>query len=128
MVSFVGGGLVVTENESKRQFRGVTDVKLEYFNLFNFLREPLQQRVSLPVPAPKAVHPSNLAAILFTSGSTRRPKSVILLYRNLIEPVRLLSRMENISPISRILQFARYAFDIHLLDILYTIFNSAVLC
>lgn len=74
MVSFVGGGLVVTENESKRRFRGVTDVKLEYFNPFDFLREPLQQRASLPVPATNTVHPSDLAAILFTSGSTGRPK------------------------------------------------------
>ena len=127
MVSFVGGGLV-TENESKRRFRGVTDVKLEYFNPFDFLREPLQQRASLPVPATDTVHPSDLAAILFTSGSTGRPKGVMLSHRNLIEPVRLLSRMENISPMSRILQFARCAFDVHLIDILCAVFNGAVLC
>ena len=103
MVSFVGEGFVVTEDESKHRFREVIDVKLEYFNPFNFLREPLQQRASLPIRATKTIHPSNLAAIPVTSGSTKLPKDVILSHRNLIEPVRLLSRIKNISPISRIL-------------------------
>lgn len=128
VISFIGGGLVVTENESKHRFREVNDAKLEYFDPFDCLREPLEQRASLPVPATETVHPRDLAAVLFTSGSTGRPKGVMLSHRNLIEPVRLLSRMENINPTFRIRQFARCAFDVHLLDILCAVFNGAVLC
>ena len=78
IVSFVEGGLVVNENESKHRFREVNDAKLEYFDPFDCLGEPLEQRASLLVPATETMHLCDLAAVLFTSGSTGRPKGVIL--------------------------------------------------
>lgn len=81
-----------------------------------------------PCPAEVVTRPDDLAAVLFTSGTTGQPKGVMLSHRNLIEPVRQLSQLEKINPASRILQFASCAFDVHLLDVFCTTFNGATLC
>ncbi|KAM7190121.1 hypothetical protein V8F20_009851 [Naviculisporaceae sp. PSN 640] len=60
----------------------------------------------------------DIASVLFTSGSTGQAKGVKLTHRNLILPARLLAEKENIGPKSRIFQFARSSFDVHLIDIL----------
>lgn len=128
IVSSVGGGLIVTENESKRRFKEVNSAELDYFDPFDCDGEHLEQWAGPPSLNTETVRPSDLAAVLFTSGSTGRPKGVMLSHRNLIEPVRLLSKLENICSTSRVLQFARCGFDVHLLDIFCAVFNGATLC
>lgn len=71
---------------------------------------------------------SDVAAVLFTSGSTGEPKGVLLSHENLLQPVRMLSRMEKIDSTSRIFQFASCSFDVHLIDIFCAVFNGATLC
>jgi hypothetical protein len=60
------------------------------------------------------------------TGYPRTEKGVMLSHRNLIEPVRLLSEMENIGSRSRLLQFCLVRVDVHLLDIFCAMFNSAI--
>lgn len=72
--------------------------------------------------------PSDVAAVLFTSGSTGEPKGVLLSHENLLQPVRMLSRMEKIDSTSRIFQFASCSFDVHLIDIFCAVLNGATLC
>src|SRR5277367_2974038 len=52
----------------------------------------------------------------------------MLSHRNLIEPARVLLRMECIGVGSRVFQFAACAFDVHLIDILCTLSTGATLC
>ncbi|KAL8913403.1 MAG: hypothetical protein Q9171_001782 [Xanthocarpia ochracea] len=109
VVPSVGGELVVTAFESWHRFRDVNNPTLEYFDPFGYLEEPLGQQANLLLLTSEPVHPSDPAVVLSTSGSTGQPNGVMLSHRTLIEPVRLLSRMENIDPSSRVLQFARNA-------------------
>ncbi|KAK3321888.1 tyrocidine synthetase 1 [Apodospora peruviana] len=69
----------------------------------------------------------DIASVLFTSGSTGQAKGVKLTHRNLILPARLLAEKENIGPKSRVFQFARSSFDVHLIDILCAFLHGAQL-
>lgn len=128
IVSAIRAKLIIAETESRNRFKEVNGAEHEYFDPLNCLGEPIKRRASPSFAVAETVRPSDLAAVLFTSGSTGQPKGVMLSHRNLIEPVRLLSQMENIGSRSRLLQFASCAFDVHLLDIFCAMFNSATLC
>ncbi|TLD07980.1 hypothetical protein PspLS_12164 [Pyricularia sp. CBS 133598] len=75
------------------------------------------------------VQPSedDLAAVLFTSGSTGSAKGVQLTHRNLILPARFLAEQEKIGPSSRVFQFARSSFDVHLIDIMCALLHGGQL-
>ncbi|KAM7211692.1 hypothetical protein V8F06_012934 [Rhypophila decipiens] len=74
-----------------------------------------------------AASEDDIASVLFTSGSTGQAKGVKLTHRNLILPARLLAEKENVGPHSRIFQFARSSFDVHLIDILCAFLHGAQL-
>ncbi|KPM37546.1 Linear gramicidin synthase subunit B [Neonectria ditissima] len=121
--------VVITESRFHSLFEGFNGPELRFIDPLNSLRGAKGQTcTSGPCLAADATRPTDLAAVLFTSGSTGQPKGVMLSHRNLIEPVRLLSQLEEIHPASRILQFASCAFDVHLLDIFCAMFNGATLC
>jgi acyl-CoA synthetase (AMP-forming)/AMP-acid ligase II len=96
IVSAIRAKLIIAENESKDRFMEANGAEREYFDPLTCLGEPIKQRASPSFAVTETVLPSDLAAVLFTSGSTGQPKGVMLSHRNLIEPVRLLSQMENI--------------------------------
>jgi non-ribosomal peptide synthetase component F len=128
IVSAIQAKLIIAENKSKDRFKGASGVGYEYFDPLTCIQEAMIQRTSPSIVATGRVDPNDLAAVLFTSGSTGEPKGVMLSHRNLVEPVRMLSQMEHICSRSRLLQFASCAFDVHLLDIFCAMFNGATLC
>ncbi|KAJ4309002.1 hypothetical protein N0V84_011755 [Fusarium piperis] len=121
--------MVIAEGRFQSLFEGFNGSKLGFFDPLDSLGVAEGRTCpSGPCPAEDVTGPDDLAAVLFTSGSTGQPKGVMLSHRNLIEPVRLLSQLEKINPVSRILQFASCAFDVHLLDVFCAAFNGATLC
>ena len=128
IVSSIRAKLIIAEKESNDRFKEASGAEHKYFDPLACLGESMKQREGPSFAVIEKVHPNDLAAVLFTSGSTGQPKGVMLSHRNLIEPVRLLSHMAHINSRSRLLQFASCAFDVHLLDICCAMFNGATLC
>ncbi|MFO0579330.1 MAG: amino acid adenylation domain-containing protein [Polyangia bacterium] len=60
------------------------------------------------LPTPK---PSDLAYIIYTSGSTGQPKGVMLEHRGLLNLAQTYVTLFNITPQTRMLQFASLSFD-----------------
>ncbi|KAF4993040.1 hypothetical protein FDECE_13534 [Fusarium decemcellulare] len=84
--------------------------ELWFFDLQDGITSMDETWASRPDTDEDAPRSDDLAAVLFTSGSTGQPKGVMLSHQQLIDP------------------FASCAFDVHLLDIFCAMFNGATLC
>ncbi|KAG9318679.1 hypothetical protein JVU11DRAFT_774 [Chiua virens] len=79
-------------------------------------------RMSDAAVDPRAVHPGNIAYMLYTSGTTGKPKGCLLTHNGLSEAILALSsfaanvRMSDIRK-GRYLSIASIAFDVHLSEI-----------
>jgi acyl-CoA ligase (AMP-forming) (exosortase A-associated) len=69
----------------------------------------------------------DLAAILYTSGSTGQPKGVMLSHRNLLAGARIVSTYLGIGPDDRILSVLPFSFDYGLNQLLTSVAQSASL-
>lgn len=66
-------------------------------------------RTPRPVPCP--VSPDDLAALFYTSGSSGRPKGVMVSHRNLVDGARIVSGYLDHSPEDRVLGLLPFSFD-----------------
>lgn len=73
------------------------------------------------------IHPENLAYIIYTSGSTGRPKGTMLEHRGVINFVVEFAGLLNLSPQSRMLQFASLSFDASVAEIFPCLISGATL-
>ncbi|KAF2181844.1 amino acid adenylation [Zopfia rhizophila CBS 207.26] len=96
----------------------VVGVSLELIN-------KLEPRSSIPCPA---VTPSNACFVVFTSGTTGKPKGIILEHRNLRTLCTSMGEVLGFGSETRALQFAAYNFDVSLQDILTSLQMGGTIC
>ncbi|KAL9610621.1 MAG: hypothetical protein Q9167_004695 [Letrouitia subvulpina] len=70
----------------------------------------------------------NLACVVFTSGSTGKPKGILLEHRNLCSSIVAHGSALNVNKHSRVFQFASFAFDMAVYDILTTLSFGGCVC
>lgn len=88
-------------------------------------------KTELPEGKPQPVtgcQPTDLAYIVFTSGSTGMPKAIMVEHQNLSSYVSSTRDVVKIGQGSRVLQFATFAFDASLLECAVTLCYGATLC
>ena len=83
-----------------------------------------EQPAELP---PQTITPQNLAYVIYTSGSTGRPKGTMLAHQGLLNLSNEQRKAFNITPQSRILQFASLSFDASVWETVMALLNGAAL-
>ena len=79
-------------------------------------------------PASIAVRPNNAAFVVFTSGTTGKPKGIVLEHSALCTDAAAMGPMLDIGPGVRMTQFAAYTFDVSLQDIVTTLQRGGTIC
>jgi amino acid adenylation domain-containing protein/non-ribosomal peptide synthase protein (TIGR01720 family) len=74
------------------------------------------------------VAPENSCFVVFTSGTTGKPKGIVLEHRNMRTCSMAMQEVLGFSPETRALQFAAYNFDVSLQDILTTLQVGGAIC
>jgi amino acid adenylation domain-containing protein len=77
-------------------------------------------------PTPQC-KPDNLAYVIYTSGSTGQPKGVMIEHRGLVNLTLAIDKTLQITPESRVLQFASFSFDASIWEITTTLAAGASL-
>ncbi len=79
------------------------------------------------VPPPAVATPDHLAYVIYTSGSTGAPKGVMVPHRGLANLAREQTQLFDLTPESRVLQFASLSFDASIFEIMMALTNGASL-
>ncbi|KID65412.1 peptide synthetase, partial [Metarhizium brunneum ARSEF 3297] len=90
-------------------------------------RQCTAQLPKFNTPLPE-IGPSNAAYMLFTSGSTERPKGIVVEHQNLASSSFSQGGQFKINQSTRVLQFAAYTFDISCADIFITLQRGTTIC
>ncbi|KAL6909307.1 non-ribosomal peptide synthetase [Trichoderma evansii] len=86
-------------------------------------------RVGIAIHPPVlASGPSSLLYIVFTSGSTGIPKGAQISHQNFASAIKHQSHHLGFTPVSRVLDFASYAFDMAWSNFLFTLCIGGCLC
>ncbi|HVE92576.1 MAG TPA: amino acid adenylation domain-containing protein [Actinomycetota bacterium] len=80
-----------------------------------------------PAPAPPALHPDNLAYVVYTSGSTGTPKGTAVQHGGITSMMLSLLEPYGIREGSRVLQFHSVAFDAWLSEVFTTLYAGGTL-
>ncbi len=77
--------------------------------------------------APKGPRPEDLFILLYTSGTTGKPKSVMLLHENLVNYITFYKREHGLSEKDNVPAYASFGFDAHMMDLYPTLTSGACL-
>lgn len=88
---------------------------------------------SLSAPARNEQHeievsPSDVAVVIFTSGTTGTPKGIQLEHKSMCSSLLALAKLSGISRQTRYFQFSSYAFDAAFGEILMTLMHGGCVC
>jgi amino acid adenylation domain-containing protein len=75
-----------------------------------------------------AAEPQDLALVVFTSGTTGRPKATAIEHNSVCLSVTRLAELTGISEHSRVYQFSSYAWDAAFGEMLMALFTGACIC
>ncbi|PFH56260.1 hypothetical protein XA68_16826 [Ophiocordyceps unilateralis] len=76
----------------------------------------------------RALDPSSLAYVVFTSGSTGNPKGVMITHRNLASALHHQADVLGYSAGCRILDFSSYSFDVSIANLFRALSSGGCLC
>ena len=79
-------------------------------------------------PISIANNPSNLAFVVFTSGSSGKPKGIMLEHKTIKFSCRGYKEVLDVNVHTRLFQFSAYAFDVHITEIFMPLIYGARLC
>ncbi|RLL97001.1 hypothetical protein CFD26_105622 [Aspergillus turcosus] len=74
------------------------------------------------------VQPTDPAYVVFTSGSTGAPKGIIISHQAYCSSAAAHNRAHGTDRFSRVLQFAKYAFDVSIMEMLSTLMAGGCVC
>ncbi|OJJ08781.1 hypothetical protein ASPVEDRAFT_145028 [Aspergillus versicolor CBS 583.65] len=74
------------------------------------------------------IDPSTALYVVFTSGSTGTPKGVVIEHRSYHAGTKFHNKGHRMCPQSRVLQFASYAFDTSIIEMVSTLMAGACVC
>ncbi|KAH0068236.1 peptide synthetase, partial [Aureobasidium melanogenum] len=75
-----------------------------------------------------AFEPTNIAYAVFTSGTTGKPKGVLVTQENILSNLEALSKIYPVPKGSRLLQACNQAFDVSVFEIFFTWYTGMCLC
>ncbi|KUJ06201.1 acetyl-CoA synthetase-like protein [Mollisia scopiformis] len=122
-VDDVRGDLILCSQESFGKLSGAcTKIIVVDMNLVQTLSYPAET-----YSFPRAT-PNNSAYIIFTSGTTGRPKGTIIEHGAFCTSALEHSRAMDLTSMSRVLQFASHTFDASVMEILTTLIVGGCVC
>ncbi|KAL4783774.1 hypothetical protein BJX76DRAFT_357678 [Aspergillus varians] len=92
-------------------------------DLWNTYKDQNSKHVARPQP-----NSMNPMFVVYTSGSTGKPKGVIIENRSFCAMIQAQSPLWCMTPTARLLQFASYAFDASVLEMLLPLMTGATTC
>lgn len=114
----LGANLIVTDSEQGGRF----EVETLVVNRTFIESLPLTQHQSL-----EPTHPEDPSIVLFTSGSTGVPKTILLQQKAVVNAIAGFGPGMDFGPKTRTLQNAAFAFDIHACEIFLTLAHGGCL-
>lgn len=92
------------------------------------INEQMVKELAAPTLSLPPVETSNFLYLIFTSGTTGKPKGVVISHANFSTSLHHQRDIQGFCPGSRVLDFASYAFDVAYINLLGTLTSGACLC
>lgn len=116
--------IILTSNQNAHLFAATPNLKA----VISVNAESIAELPVIAGPACTTVKPENACFVVFTSGTTGKPKGIILEHRNMRTCSASMGPVLGFGPHTRALQFAAYNFDVSLQDIVTTLQFGGAIC
>ena len=114
-------------SRTKAKFVLTIDSLVKLFKSISVIPIYLDNLVGEGNPPISSTRGSDLAYIMFTSGSTGEPKGVMMEHSSIVHSIKAHSKMTNFSQLNSMLQFSNFTFDVSVADMFIPLLNGGVL-